>query len=56
MRQFALIAFMMLVLPIWAQVQRPLQPAPKGFDTRRDGVKQGKVDTVEYESKAVGSP
>jgi len=28
--------------------------APKGFDTRRDGVPQGKVETVEYHSKAVG--
>lgn len=29
--------------------------APKGFDTKRDGIKRGKLDTVEYESKTVGS-
>lgn len=29
--------------------------APKGFSTRRDGVPQGTVETVEYESKTVGN-
>jgi enterochelin esterase-like enzyme len=28
--------------------------APNGFDTRREGVAQGKVETVEYDSKTVG--
>jgi enterochelin esterase-like enzyme len=32
----------------------PLAPAPKGFDTRRDDIERGKVETVEYESKAIG--
>ena len=29
--------------------------APKGFDSRRDGIERGKVETVEYDSKVVGS-
>jgi enterochelin esterase-like enzyme len=31
-----------------------LEPAPKGFDTRRDGIERGKVETLEYDSKTVG--
>jgi enterochelin esterase-like enzyme len=31
-----------------------LAAAPKGFDVRRPGAERGKVETVEYESKAVG--
>jgi enterochelin esterase-like enzyme len=27
---------------------------PKGFDTRRDGIDRGKMETVEYDSKTVG--
>jgi enterochelin esterase-like enzyme len=29
-------------------------PAPAGFDTRREGVTQGKIEPVNYESKIVG--
>jgi hypothetical protein len=29
-------------------------PAPAGFDTRRDGIAQGKTEPVNYESKIVG--
>jgi enterochelin esterase-like enzyme len=29
--------------------------APDGFDKRRNGVKYGKVDTIEYQSKSVGN-
>jgi len=31
-----------------------LDPAPKGFDTKRKGIERGKVETVEYDSKTVG--
>src|SRR5437762_3306669 len=31
-----------------------LEPAPKGFDVRRDGIEHGKVETLEYDSKTVG--
>jgi len=29
-------------------------PPPKGFDTRRDGVPRGKLETIEYDSTTVG--
>jgi enterochelin esterase-like enzyme len=32
-----------------------LPTPPKGFDSRRDGIDRGKVETVEYESKAAGA-
>jgi enterochelin esterase-like enzyme len=31
-----------------------LPSAPNGFDTRREGIEHGKVETVEYNSKSVG--
>jgi enterochelin esterase-like enzyme len=33
---------------------KPFPPAPKGFDSPRDGVEKGKVEAVEYESKSLG--
>ncbi len=33
---------------------KELAPAPRGFDTKRDGVERGKVETVEYDSKSAG--
>jgi enterochelin esterase-like enzyme len=33
---------------------KDLTAAPKGFDAKRDGIERGKVETVEYDSKAVG--
>ncbi|HYV38846.1 MAG TPA: alpha/beta hydrolase-fold protein [Gemmataceae bacterium] len=44
---------LLLTMPTLVQAQ-PFPAAPKGFDTRRDGVKKGKVEAVEYESKTVG--
>jgi enterochelin esterase-like enzyme len=29
-------------------------PAPAGFDTQREGIERGKLETVEYDSKTVG--
>jgi enterochelin esterase-like enzyme len=44
------------VLPTAVRAQPPatLPAAPRGFDARRDGIEQGKVETVEYDSKSVG--
>ena len=28
--------------------------APKGFDQKREGIAQGKVESIEYDSKATG--
>ncbi len=33
---------------------KPLAPAPSGFDTKRENIEHGKLDTVEYDSKSVG--
>jgi enterochelin esterase-like enzyme len=33
---------------------QPFAAAPKGFDTRRDGIEQGKIESVEYASKTIG--
>ncbi len=32
----------------------PLPAAPKGFDQKREGIAQGKVESIEYDSKATG--
>lgn len=34
--------------------EKSIPTAPRGFDTRRDGVSRGKLEAVEYESKTVG--
>src|SRR5262249_19212831 len=39
----------------WAQEPGKVPVAPKGFDARRDKIERGKIDTVEYDSKTVGS-
>jgi enterochelin esterase-like enzyme len=33
---------------------KKLEPAPKGFDVRRDGIERGEIQTLEYDSKTVG--
>jgi enterochelin esterase-like enzyme len=34
---------------------QPLAAAPKGFDIRLEGIEQGKVESVEYDSKTIGA-
>jgi enterochelin esterase-like enzyme len=50
-------ALLMLVLSATSpcQPQNTRSPAPNGFDTPRDGIERGKVETVEYDSKTVGA-
>ena len=41
---------------VLAPDDRPIAPrAPEGFNQRRDGVAQGRIDTVEYQSTTVGT-
>jgi len=49
-------AFLMLLgsAPTRAERGKSLPPAPSGFDVRRDNSARGKVETVEYDSRAVG--
>jgi enterochelin esterase-like enzyme len=45
-----------LILALACQAQPQEVPkAPKGFDSRRDDIERGKIETVEYESKTVGT-
>jgi enterochelin esterase-like enzyme len=44
-----------LSVPVKAEKAKKLEPAPKGFDARRDNIERGKVETVEYDSKSAGS-
>jgi enterochelin esterase-like enzyme len=47
-------ALLALVLTVPARGQTPLPAAPKGFDVKRDNIEHGKVELVEYDSKATG--
>jgi enterochelin esterase-like enzyme len=42
------------VLPTSAQTGGGLSTPPEGYDTRRDGIDRGKLETVEYDSTTVG--
>jgi enterochelin esterase-like enzyme len=44
-----------LVLVLFSRASADPPAAPKGFDSKREGVEQGKAETVEYPSKTVGS-
>jgi enterochelin esterase-like enzyme len=54
-RWLGLTVMLLLIAPAWTQPPAGLAPAPRGFDTRRDGVEQGKVETIEYDSKSMSS-
>ncbi len=49
---------LLVLLPLAASraddAPQPFAAAPKGFDTRRDGIERGKVQSVEYDSKTIG--
>src|SRR5579862_6131279 len=54
MRRFLSVCMLLaLASPALSQTPKPLAPAPKGFDTRRDNIERGKIETVEYDSKTV---
>jgi enterochelin esterase-like enzyme len=46
---------LVLAAPLLAQTPEPLPPAPEGFDKKRENIPQGKVETIEYDSKTTGS-
>ena len=54
-RLIAILVSVVCAAVIPAETPKDLPAAPKGFDTRRDDVERGKIEAVEYESKAVGS-
>jgi enterochelin esterase-like enzyme len=38
-----------------AQSPSPLSAAPKGFDQKRENIERGTIETIEYDSKSVGT-
>jgi enterochelin esterase-like enzyme len=55
----AWVLFLGLAAPVLAQQPdvkkaQPFPTPPKGYDTKRDGIPRGKLDTVEYDSTTVG--
>jgi enterochelin esterase-like enzyme len=49
---------LLLALPVGVPAEekpKDRPPAPKGFDVKRDDIEHGKVETVEYDSKTVGT-
>ncbi len=55
MKLRALLAFCMTILMIHCLAQHPEKSAPPGFDSVRTGIPNGKIDTISYESKTVGT-
>ena len=49
-----IIFFPSLVVDLADLMPATLPTPPKGFDVRREGIERGKVETVEYDSKAAG--
>ncbi len=54
MRQFILIS-VLFVFCIFANAQNSIKHAPPGFDALQPGISPGKIDTIYYESKTVGT-
>ena len=49
-----ILLFPSLVVDLIDLMPASLPTPPKGFDVRREGIERGKVETVEYDSKAAG--
>jgi enterochelin esterase-like enzyme len=46
---------LVLATQLLAQTPGPLPAASKGFDNKRENIARGKIETVEYDSKSVGT-
>jgi enterochelin esterase-like enzyme len=55
MKQLCLLVSALLVFGVSASSQNTAKHAPQGFDSLHAGVLHGKIDTVSYESKTVGT-
>src|SRR6516164_3157395 len=50
------VSILLIVAVTWAEAQQDeIKAMPKGFDAKRADIERGKVETIEYESKTVGS-
>ncbi len=54
MKKFLTLAVLFLVQHV-ATAQEPVKPGPPGFDAMRDAIPHGKIDSVTYSSKTVGT-
>jgi enterochelin esterase-like enzyme len=54
MKTIVLISFTLLVFAEAAHAEEKFPAPPAGFDTRRDEISRGKLETVEYDSTTVG--
>jgi enterochelin esterase-like enzyme len=55
MKLIILLIFNLFVFSLLANSQTNVKHAPQGFDVLRKGIAQGKIDTVYYTSKTVGT-
>ncbi|MDZ7302525.1 MAG: alpha/beta hydrolase-fold protein [candidate division KSB1 bacterium] len=55
MKQLFFLISASFVFSIYANAQNTVKHAPPGFDALRTGIPQGKIDTVHYTSKTVGT-
>ena len=55
MKQFTIFLLTFFALGFNANSQNEVSPAPLGFDIVREGIPHGKIDTITYNSKTVGS-
>jgi enterochelin esterase-like enzyme len=51
----ALLAGLFSALPVLAFTQGIIPPGPAGFDKEQSGIARGKIDTITYSSKTVGT-
>jgi enterochelin esterase-like enzyme len=55
MKQLISLLIVLLVAGFDAQSQSPVKPAALGFDVVRESIPHGKIDTITYKSKSVGT-
>jgi enterochelin esterase-like enzyme len=55
MKQLSILNSALLVFSLSAYSQNIVKHAPQGFDSLRTGIPQGKIDTVYYASKTIGT-
>src|SRR5215213_7360538 len=55
MKQLVLSLFVLMLYSLSASSQPTVREAPKGFDVERANIPHGKVDSIVYESKTVGT-
>ena len=54
--RYIIITMNLVLLTVVGFGQDILKEMPRGFDTIREGVAAGKIDTINYQSKTVGNP